>query len=100
MLVAIVLYPFNVVNRVVESTELTPKVAKLIELTPNRANSTFETIGVTSLVPNQANQGMTEWIGNKMVNSSQSVLTQPSECGTAQVTHMTLKFKKKINLEI
>ena len=55
MLVAIVLYPFNVVNQVFESTELTPKVAESTELTPNRANSSFETIGVTSLVPNQAN---------------------------------------------
>ena len=51
---------------------------------------------MTSLVPSQANQGMTEWIGKTMVNSSQSILTRPSECGIAQVTHMTLKFKKKL----
>ena len=76
------------------------EVAESIELTPNIANPTFETIGVTSLVPNQANQSMIKWIGNKMVNSSQSVLNWPSECGNAQVTHMTLKFKKKVNLEI
>ena len=72
------------------------EVAESTELTPNRANSAFETIGVTSLGPNQANQGMTEWIGNKMVNFSQSVLNLPSQCGNAQVTHMTLKFKKKL----
>ena len=50
------------------------EVAESIELTPNQADSAFETIRVTSLVPNQANQGMNEWIGNKMVNSSQSIL--------------------------
>ena len=76
------------------------EVAESTELTPNRANLAFETIGVTSLVPNQANQGMTEWIGNKMVNLSQSILNWPSECGNAQATHMTLQFKKQINLEI
>ena len=75
-------------------------MAELTELTPNLANSTFETIGVRSLVPNQENQGMIEWIGNKMVNSSQSILNWPSECGNAQATHMTLQFKKQINLEI
>ena len=31
------------------------EVAELTGLTPNQANSAFETIGVTSLVPNQAN---------------------------------------------
>ena len=50
------------------------KVAESTELTPNQADSTFETIGVTGLVLNQENQGMTEWIGNKMVKSSQSIL--------------------------
>ena len=75
-------------------------MAKSTELTPNQADSAFETIGVKILVPNQENQGMTEWIGNKMVNSSQSILNWPSEYGNAQVTHMTLQFKKKVNLEI
>ena len=50
------------------------EVAESTELTPNQADSAFETIRVTSLVPNQVNQGMTEWIGNRMVNLSQSIL--------------------------
>ena len=36
------------------------EVVESTELTPNRADSAFETIRVTSLVPNQANQGMTD----------------------------------------
>ena len=75
------------------------EVAESTKLTPNRANSAFETIGVTCLVPNQANQGMTKWISKK-VNLSQSILNWPSKCGNAHATHMTLQFKKQINLEI
>ena len=46
------------------------EVDKSTELTPNWANSAFEIIGVTSLVP-------------KMINSSQSVLNWPSECANS-----------------
>ena len=75
------------------------EVAESTELTPNQANSAFETIGVTILVPNKANQGMIEWIGNKMVNSSQSVLNCPSECANAHATHMPPQFKPVYEFE-